>query len=138
MITPINPPKTKKELFARINEIIQHGPYEMPTTRYNGTGAPGTYLEDLLGLTTGNKDIPDSVGWEVKYYTEKTNLITLFHKEPKPQDAVRFMVSKWGWKDDKGRLSFRHTIAGKSDRFRVDILRVFDGKVQALLLAYNN
>jgi len=87
---------------------------------YKGTGAPGTYLEDLLGLTTGNKDIPDSVGWEVKYYTAKTNLITLFHKEPRPQDAVRYMVSKWGWKDAKGRLSFRHTIAGKSDRFRVD------------------
>ena len=30
------------------------------------------------------------------------------------------MVKQYGWKDDKGRLSFRHTIRGKSDRFRVD------------------
>ena len=30
------------------------------------------------------------------------------------------MVSKYGWKDRNGRKSFRHTIAGKSDRFRVD------------------
>jgi hypothetical protein len=99
--------------------IMHHGTYQMPA-KYQGTGAPGTYLEDLLGLTTGNKDIPDSIGWEVKYYTLKTNLITLFHKEPRPKDAVRFMVSKWGWKDSKGRKSFRHTIAGKSDRFKVD------------------
>ena len=75
----------------------------------------------MLGLTTGNKDIPDSLGWELKYYTPKTNLITLFHKEPQPEDAVRYMVSKWGWKNSKGCMSFRHTIAGKSDRFKVDL-----------------
>ena len=116
----ISPPKTKKELFSRLLAILHHGAYEMPD-KYQGTGAPGTFLEDLLGLTTGNKDIPDSVGWEVKYYTRKTNLITLFHKEPRPVDAVRYMVSKWGWKDKQGRMSFRHTIAGKSDRFQVDM-----------------
>jgi len=89
--------------------------------KYRGTGAPGTFLEDLLGLTTGNKDIPDSLGWEIKYYTKKTNLITLFHKEPRPVDAVRYMVSKWGWKDAQGRMSFRHTIAGKSATFKIDL-----------------
>ncbi len=116
---PITPPKAKKELFTRVLAIMHYGAYQMPL-KYKGTGVPGTHLEDLLGLTTGNKDIPDSVGWEVKYYTAKTNLITLFHKEPQPKDAVRYMVSKWGWKDSKGRMSFRHTIAGKSDRFKVD------------------
>lgn len=30
------------------------------------------------------------------------------------------MVRRFGWKDAKGRKSFRHTIAGKSDRFRVE------------------
>ena len=30
-----------------------------------------------------------------------------------------YMVNKYGWKDAQGRLSFRHTIAGKSDRFQV-------------------
>lgn len=116
----VAPPVNKKELFARIIEVLRHGEYEMPTLRYSGAGAPGLFLEDLLGLTTGNKDVPDTIGWEVKWYTAKTNLITLFHKEPRPESAVRYMVSKWGWKDKDGRLSFRHTIAGKSDRFKVD------------------
>ncbi|MDO8578041.1 MAG: MvaI/BcnI family restriction endonuclease [Dehalococcoidales bacterium] len=113
------PPKTKNELFSRMLAIIKHGSYKMPA-KYKGTGAPGTYLEDLLGLTSGNKDVPDSVGWEVKYYTTKTNLLTLFHKEPQPADAIHYMVTNWGWKDKQGRMSFRHTIAGKSDRFKVD------------------
>jgi hypothetical protein len=113
-------PKTKKELFERLNEILHHGEYEMPTERYSGTGAPGIYLEDLLGLSASNKDLPDSVGFELKFYTDKTNLITLFHKEPKPNGVVAYMVRRFGWKDKHGRLSFRHTIAGKSDRFKVD------------------
>ena len=115
----IDPPKTQKELFHRLITICQHDPYQMPDERYKGTGAPGLFLEDLLGLGTGNKDIPDSVGCELKYYTVKTNLITLFHKEPQPQGIMRYMVSKFGWKDSQGRLSFRHTISGKSDRFRI-------------------
>ena len=116
---PEEPPRTKKELFDRILEVVRGGPYEMPTTPYSGTGAPGRYLEDLLGLQAGNQDIPDSVGWEVKYYTSKTNLVTLFHKEPKPEGIMRYMVRKHGIKDSQGRLSFRHTIAGKSERFKV-------------------
>lgn len=117
----IEPPNTKKELFARLVDIVQHGFYKMPDKkRYNGTGAPGNFLEDVIGLTAGNKDIPDSVGWELKFYTRKTNLITLFHKDPQPQGILRYIVSKFGWKDKKDRLSFRHTIAGKSDRFKVE------------------
>jgi hypothetical protein len=93
----------------------------MPDTPRNaGTGGPSNFLEDLLGLNVGKRDIPDSVCWEIKYFTADTNLITLFHKEAQPPNIMRYMVSKWGWKDAQGRLSFRHTIAGKSDRFRVD------------------
>ena len=113
-------PKSKRELLERLTDVIQHGQYTMPK-RYSGTGAPGLFLEDLLGLTTGNKDIPDALGWELKYYTLKTNLITLFHKEPQPRKIVRYMVSKYGWKDAQNRLSFRHTIAGKTDRFKVSV-----------------
>src|SRR5688572_10384956 len=113
------PPKNNKDLFERLNMIVRHGPYEMPAIRYSGTGGPGLYLEDLLGLSTGNRDIPDSLGWELKYYTRQTNLITLFHKEPKPEGITRYLVSKYGWKDSEGRLSFRHTISGRSDRFEV-------------------
>jgi len=114
------PPKNRKELFERLSAIVQHGKYEMPTEKYSGTGAPGLYLEDLLGLSTGNRDVPDTLGWELKFYSPDTNLITLFHKEPEPEGIMRYMVSKWGWKDAKGRLSFRHTIEGKSDMFKVE------------------
>ena len=54
----VSPPTTKKELFKSLIEIVQHGTYTMPATKYSGTGGPGLYLEDLLGLTTGSKDIP--------------------------------------------------------------------------------
>lgn len=113
-------PLTKKDLFARMQQIIKLGWRTMPAkARYNGTGGPGNWLEDLIGLKTGNQDIADVIGWEVKFYTPKTHYITLFHKEPQPEGVMRYMVSKYGWKDTKKRLSFRHTIAGRSDRFVV-------------------
>jgi hypothetical protein len=117
---PTTSPANKKELFARLRAIVDHGWYEMPkTARCAGTGGPGNFLEDLLGLNVGGQDIADSVGWEIKYYTPKTALITLFHKEAREPNIMRYMVRKWGWKDKEGRLSFRHTIAGQSDRFKV-------------------
>ncbi len=113
-------PQTKRELFDRIREIIALGWQKMPPARrYNGTGGAGNFLEDLLGLKTGNQDIADILGWEVKFYTPKTSYITLFHKEPTPKGVMRYMVSKYGWEDAQGRRSFRHTIAGRSDRFIV-------------------
>ena len=114
-------PRNKGEMKARLREILNGGWSEMPwdVARYNGTGGPGNYLEDLLGLTAGNQDIADCIGWEVKYFTPKTHLITLFHKEPEPSGIMRYMVSKHGWKDAQGRLSFRHTVLGESDRFTV-------------------
>ena len=84
-IPKIQPPTNRKELFERLSDIVQHGAYDMPHTKYVGTGAPGLYLEDLLGLTTGNRDVPDTLGFELKWLSAKTNLITLFHKEPGPE-----------------------------------------------------
>jgi hypothetical protein len=94
-------PNSKKELFVRLRDILAQGWTQMPAgvARYNGTGAPGNYLEDLIGLTAGNKDIADVVGWEVKFFNPKTNYITLFHKEPGPEGIMRYMVNKYGWKD---------------------------------------
>lgn len=114
-------PNNKKELFERLRTILKLGWTEMTADekRYNGTGGPGCYLEDLLGLKVGNQDIADVVGWEVKYFTPKTHLITLFHKEPDSKTVLRYMVSRFGWLDAQGRLSFRHTIKGRSDRFVV-------------------
>ena len=113
-------PRTKRDLFERVRAVRDHGWYDLPDS-YGGTGGPGTFLEDLLGLSAGAMDIPDAVGWELKWYTDKTNLLTLFHKEADgPAAIMRYMVRKHGWKDAQGRLSFRHTIRGKSDRFKVE------------------
>ena len=47
--------------------IIALGQQTMPAiARYNGTGGPGCFLEDLIGLRAGNQDIADIIGWEVK------------------------------------------------------------------------
>ena len=90
-------------------------------SRYNGSGAPGVFLEDLLGATAGGHDIPDAVGWELKWHSDRTSLVTLFHKSPDgPEAILRYMVRRYGRKDVQGRSSFRHTIRGRSDRFRVD------------------
>ena len=57
----------------------------------------------------------------MKWHTEQTSLLTLFHKTPTGPDAImRYLVRKYGWRDKQGRMSVRHTIKGKSDRFRVD------------------
>ena len=116
----MTPPRTKQEVFKRLRAVVAHGWYNLPT-KFGGTGGPGMFLESLLELTTGGADIPDAVGWELKWYTSRTTLLTLFHKEPDgPPIIMRYLVSKYGWRDAHGRLSFRHTIKGKSDRFRVD------------------
>ena len=121
MTFPDQPPRTRAELFDRIQAVIHHGWYTMPDgSRYGGSGAPGMFLEDLLGLTSRSLDIPDAVGWELKWYTRRTSLVTLFHKEPDgPREIMRYMVRQHGKPDAKGRLSFRHTIRGRSGRFRV-------------------
>ena len=60
------------------------------------------------------------MGWELKWYTSRTALVTLFHKEPDgPAAIMRYMVRQYGKLDSQGRRSFRHTIKGSSDRFRV-------------------
>jgi hypothetical protein len=118
MTFPSALPANKKELFERLRGVIQNGWYDMPLD-YGGTGGPGMFLENLLGKTSDNQSFSDTTGWEVKSYTEKTNLITLFHTEARPEHIMRHMVSKYGWKDKQGRLSFRHTIQGKSEMFRV-------------------
>ena len=116
------PPRTRQDLFGKLRDVIAHGPYDMPAeSPYKGTGGPGVFLEDLLGLNAGGLDIPDAVGWELKWYTDKTSLVTLFHKEADgPAEIMRRMVREYGWTDAQGRLSFRHTIRGRSDRFRVE------------------
>ncbi len=73
-------------------------------SRYNGSGAPGVFLEDLLGATAGGHDIPDAVGWKLKWHSDRTSLVTLFHKSPDgPEAILRYMVRRYGRKDVQGR-----------------------------------
>jgi hypothetical protein len=114
-------PVNKAALFSRLREILALEWQEMPkgVARYNGSGGPGNFLEDLIGLKAGNQDIADILGWEVKYYTPMTNFITLFHKEAGPKGIMRQMVDHYGWIDANGRRALRHTVSGKSNLFNV-------------------
>lgn len=38
----------------------------------------GAFLEKLLGKQADSQDIADSTGWEIKTFTDKTNLITYY------------------------------------------------------------
>ena len=72
-------------------------------------------LEDLLEVNANNRDTPDLNDWEIKFHGGNA-LITLFHKDPEPRGIIRNMVHGYGWEDDKRRISFRHTIKGRSER----------------------
>src|SRR5437867_4083929 len=59
---------------------------------------------------------------------DKTNLITLFHKEAQPMNIMRHMVRRWGWKDANGRMSFCHkTRIHRSSARRSDVLLLLIG-----------
>ncbi|CAD7836882.1 hypothetical protein S1OALGB6SA_982 [Olavius algarvensis spirochete endosymbiont] len=113
--TPL-PPKSAMVTFKKIAEILDMREIEIPNERaYNGAGGPGRILEDLLGVNVNNSDSPDLADWEIKFYGGSA-LITLFHKDPEPRGIIRDVVHNYGWEDSKGRISFRHTIKGRSNR----------------------
>jgi hypothetical protein len=105
-------PQSSKSAFAIIKEIIEMGVVDIPP-QFNGTGAPGNTLEYLLNVVQNNFDSPDLKDWEVKFHGGNA-LLTLFHKDPEPTGIMNQVVDFFGWDDDKGRISFRHTISGKS------------------------
>ena len=103
-------------LYERLEEIIASGWLPIPNYHgYRGTGAPGQILEDLLEVDGGNMDLPDAGKWEIKYHGGSAPL-TLFHKEGQPKGHMEKMVAAYGWVDDEGRHSFRHTVWGRSNR----------------------
>ncbi len=103
---------TQKQLFEDIRSLCESGWHDLPDT---GTGAPGDYLEHILGLKTTNHDGPDAGLWELKF-TQGTSLLTLFHKTPRPKGSMKYIVNKHGWIGKNGKQSFRHTITGESPR----------------------
>ena len=106
----------------KLSQILTTREYIIPTGEgFEGTGAPGLYLEHLLGLKTSNADVPDAGGWEVKFSSGDA-LITLFQKEPYPRERgrmIRSIINRWGWIGQNGQPSFRHTIRGRSDLLEV-------------------
>ena len=109
-----------KSIQEALRQVLTQGVFEIPQGQgFEGTGAPGLYLEHLLGLKTSNVDIPDAAGWEVKF-TSGTALLPLFHKDPYPRgQAMRYLIDQWGWIGSNGLQSFRHTICRESDYFEV-------------------
>ena len=99
---------SRKNLFEKIRKLLDNGWYDLPNT---GTGAPGNYLENLLGLKTTNHDGPDAGLWELKF-SRGSALVTLFHKTPRPRGSMKFIINKYGWTGSNGFQSFRHTIWG--------------------------
>jgi len=109
-------PRSGTASFKKIAEILKTGTWVFPNDgKYNGFGGPGRLLEDLLGIKANNVDSPDLNDWEIKFHGG-ASLLTLFHKDPQPKGIVRDLVHIFGWEDDKGRISFRHTISGESPR----------------------
>jgi len=116
LVKPTTVPRSSSATFKEIMRIIKMGEMPIPDKKsYRGTGAPGRLLEDLLGISENNKDSPDLNDWEVKFHGGGT-LVTLFHKDPEPRGITRLLVHEHGWDDGKGRISFRHTLGGESER----------------------
>ena len=103
------------ELFASIKLAISKGWIPVPNEPgYGGTGAAGRILEDEIGVSGGNLDLPDAGKWELKFHSGSA-LLTLFHLEARPKGHMHHMVKQFGILNQLGRLSFRHTLKGTSD-----------------------
>lgn len=103
-------------LHERLRDVLGRGWMPLPDyPGYRGSGGPGILLEELLGLDNKNYDTPDAGRWEIKYHSSNA-LLTMFHLEAQPKGHMHTMVRRFGWPDEKGRTSFRHTIKGRSER----------------------
>jgi hypothetical protein len=108
-------PRSSSTAFAVIREILSLGWIDIPE-QYRGTGAPGNTLEYLVDIEENNFDSPDLKDWELKFHGGSSSLVTLFHKDPEPRGILNTVVNEFGWPDNKGNISFRHTISGKTER----------------------
>ena len=107
--------RTQNELFKRLKQDIL---FRWHTeTRIGNDGSPGNTLEDLLGIEENNLKIPDWGDIELKTKKkESQSLITLMHREPKPDASVPKLLKSLGWKHkdagtryDNEEMSFRST-----------------------------
>lgn len=107
-------PQSSNKTFKIIREIVRMGTVDIPA-KFKGAGASGNTLEYLLNVEQNNFDAPDLHDWEIKFHGGNS-LLTLFHKDPQPRGIMNEVVNEFGWKNEKGQISFRHTISGKSER----------------------
>lgn len=107
-------PQSSRIAFAAVKEILEMGEVSIPA-KFRGNGAPGNTLEHLLKVQENNLDSPDLMDWEVKFHGGNA-LLTLFHKDPEPRGILNSVVDAFGWPNDRGQVSFRHTLSGSSNR----------------------
>lgn len=136
---------SKQTLIDKLKAIVAMG--WVPNARRGNPGGIGNTLEDLLGIKENNLPIPNAAEWELKAQRfNSSSLTTLFHIEPSPR-AIRFvpqaLLPKYGWahqedgrKYQKGEMSFRQTIHGKSKSDRGFIV-VIDRKEQKILISFD-
>jgi hypothetical protein len=137
---------TKSALISKLKEISAMG--FIPNARRGNSGGIGNTLEDLLGIKENNLPIPNAAEWELKAQRlNSTSLTTLFHIEPSPR-ALKFvpqvLLPLYGWthqedgkKYQRGEMSFRQTIHGKSrsDRgFKV----IINHKERKILISFDS
>jgi hypothetical protein len=139
---------TKESLIKKLQEISAAG--WISNARHGNAGGVGNTLEDLLGLKENNLPIPNAAEWELKTHKSGSNaLCSLFHMEPSPR-AIRFvpqvLLTQYGWahqesgkKYQKGEMSFRQTINGRSRSDRGFMVRVdrVERKVQISFDAFS-
>ena len=111
---------TCAQLIKDIQEIVHSDAHLCPGINH---GRAGNLLEDLLGISGGNLDVADAVGFELKTTLSPNTPVTLFHKDPKPRGkrgtpgATAILVDRFGWpstykKTGEPVKSFRATIWG--------------------------
>lgn len=113
-MSPTKAPVSLPKVSIEIQDIIVNSPHLIPS-QFNGNGAPGEYLEYLCKVSRNNVDMPDFYDWELKFHGGKS-LLTLLHKTPQPKGVMKELVHNFGWLDDKGRKSFRHTLSKNAKR----------------------
>jgi len=110
---------TRAHLILAIKDIIAQEGHDC---RHRGHGRAGRLLEDLLGISGGNYDVADAVGFEIKSSSNPHTPITLFHKDPLPRNskhqlgAIANLVHHYGWDSDHHGAtvkSFRATLYGQ-------------------------
>jgi len=113
---------TRNALIEAIKAILTHSKSQPYPCSHKGHGRAGRLLEDLLGISGGNHDVADAVGFEIKTSSNSSTPITLFHKDPLPRNsktqlgAVNALINDYGWiSEHNGQTvkSFRATLYGQ-------------------------